>query len=563
MNRIDWIILFCTLSFIVIYGVWKTRHAGREMEGFLVGNRQMQWWVVGLSIMATQASAITFLSTPGQAYEDGMRFLQFYFGLPIAMIILSVAVIPIYYKLKIYTAYEYLESRFDLKTRTLTALLFLIQRGLAAGLTLYAPAIILSTILGWDLSKIIGIIGALVVIYVTVGGSAAVSQTHKQQMAVIWFGMLSAFVVLLLKLPDGITFSKAVTIAQTAGKMNILDFKFDLSTRYNVWSGIIGGTFLFLSYFGTDQSQVGRYLSGLSEKEAKMGLLMNGILKIPMQFIILFIGVMVYVFFQFYPSPLHFNKQNVAEVNQSNYAAPYQKTASDLLELQTEKRNLLLQLTNPTPPTNWEQRLTTLTNQENFLRSKAKEYIIQANPKADTEDTDYVFISFILQFLPHGLIGLLIAVIFSAAMSSISAEINALASTLMIDIYKRSLVKDKSPAHYLLMSKVFTVLWGVLALCFAMLASLFENLIEAVNIVGSIFYGTILGIFLVGFFMKQIKGNAVFIAALIAEILVINIFILDRIGIMKIAYLWLNMIGCLLVIVLSSFIQQLLPKEEN
>ncbi|MBP7273087.1 MAG: sodium:solute symporter, partial [Saprospiraceae bacterium] len=295
MNRIDWIILFCTLSFIVIYGVWKTRHAGREMEGFLVGNRQMQWWVVGLSIMATQASAITFLSTPGQAYEDGMRFLQFYFGLPIAMIILSVAVIPIYYKLKIYTAYEYLESRFDLKTRTLTALLFLIQRGLAAGLTLYAPAIILSTILGWDLSKIIGIIGALVVIYVTVGGSAAVSQTHKQQMAVIWFGMLSAFVVLLLKLPDGITFSKAVTIAQTAGKMNILDFKFDLSTRYNVWSGIIGGTFLFLSYFGTDQSQVGRYLSGVSEKVAKMGFVMNGILKIPMHFIILVIGVMVHV----------------------------------------------------------------------------------------------------------------------------------------------------------------------------------------------------------------------------------------------------------------------------
>ena len=551
MQQIDWFILIGTLLFIVLYGTYKSR-GSKNVTQYLKGGSDSRWWTIGLSVMATQASAITFLSTPGQAFDSGMGFVQFYFGLPIAMVIICLVFIPIYHRLKVFTAYEYLETRFDIKTRTLTAILFLIQRGLAAGITIFAPAIILSAVLGWNLVMLNIFIGVLVIIYTVSGGTKAVSVTQKQQMGIIFGGMFLAFLLILNYLPLDITFSKALEIAGASGKMEILDFSFDFNNKYTFWSGIIGGSFLALSYFGTDQSQVQRYLSGKSIKEMQMGLIFNGLLKIPMQFFILLVGVMVFVFYQFNSSPLHFNPSAVNDVLNSRYAGQYQ-------ELQNKKNTLELaikeQQLNYAVLDNQGQKqsalldIKALQQQENQLRIASKELIKKANPKAETNDKDYVFIHFILNNLPRGLIGLLLAVILSAAMSSTASELNALGSTTTIDLYRRN-IKGRSNKHYLRASKGFTMLWGVIAIGVACVANLFENLIELVNIIGSIFYGNVLGIFLLAFFITYVKSRAVFIAAISTQIIIVYIWWIDLMP-----YLWLNVVGACLVITIALLIQ--------
>lgn len=554
MQQIDWIILVITLLFIVIYGVWKTKGSTGNVKDYILGNNETPWWTVGLSVMATQASAITFLSTPGQAYHDGMGFVQFYFGLPIAMVVISMTFIPIYHKLKVFTAYEYLEERFDLKTRSLASILFLVQRGLGTGITIYAPSIILSSILGWNLTQLNIIIGSLVIIYTFSGGTKAVNVTQKHQMFVIMFGMIATFFLILHLLPNDMTFGNALHIAGANDKMKIVDFSFDPETRYTFWSGITGGFFLALSYFGTDQSQVGRYLSGKSIKESQMGLIMNGFLKVPMQFFILLIGVMVFVFFQFNPVPLNFNPNNKVVIEKSIYKEEYHDLEKQLADLSEEKKefNLLYidhlnqNYDNPI----LRKKLTALSYKENDLRDQAKELISKADAKAETNDKDYVFINFILNYLPKGLIGLLLAVILSAAMSSTASGLTALASTTAIDIYKRNLKEEKSDKHYVNATRVFTVFWGIVAILFACIGTLFENLIQLVNIIGSIFYGTVLGIFLVGFYIKYIRAKAIFWGAIITQLLIFYIFYLDIVS-----FLWLNFIGALLTIIIAIVLQ--------
>ena len=503
--------------------------------------------------MATQASAITFLSTPGQAFHDGMGFVQFYFGVPIAMVVICLVFIPLYHRLKVYTAYEFLENRFDLKTRSLTAMLFLIQRGLAAGITIYAPAIILSAVLGWNLNLLIVIIGILVIIYTVSGGTKAVSITQKHQMAVIFTGMFVAFFIIVSKLPADITFTKALDIAGASGKMDILDFSFDFNNRYTFWSGIIGGTFLALSYFGTDQSQVQRYLSGKSIKEMQMGLIFNGLLKVPMQFFILLVGVMVFVFYQFNASPVSFNPDASKTVLSSSYAQEYQTIEAEQAVIFNDKQELI-KLYTETQDEKYSELINAANKKDRENREAAKVIIKKASDEkklsVETNDKDYVFIHFILNNLPRGLIGLLLAVILSAAMSSTASELNALSSTTTMDLYKRSIVKDKDDTHYLKASKWFTFGWGVLAILIACIAYLADNLIQLVNIIGSIFYGNVLGIFLLAFFFKYVKANAVFIAALITQAIVIIGWWYDWMP-----YLWLNLFGCALVVLIAYFIQ--------
>ena len=560
MQQIDWIVLSLTLLFIVFYGVYKTQ-GSKNIEDYILGNKQTPWWTVGLSVMATQASAITFLSTPGQAYHDGMGFVQFYFGLPLAMVVICVTFIPIYSRLKVFTAYEFLESRFDLKTRSLASILFMIQRGLGTGLTIYAPSIILSTLLGWNLTLLNIIIGILVIIYTFSGGTKAVNVTHKQQMFVIMSGMLITFFLILHLLPNEMTFSNALHIAGANEKMNIVDFSFDPEVRYTFWSGIAGGFFLSLAYFGTDQSQVGRYLSGKSVRESQMGLIMNGFLKVPMQFFILLIGIMVFVFFQFNDVPLNFNPVNKAIVEKSTYAEKYHDLENQLKNLSEEKKefNLLYidhlnqNYDNPI----LRRKLVALSGKEKDLRDQAKELISKADKKAETNDKDYVFIYFILNYLPKGLIGLLLAVILSAAMSSSASGLNALASTTAVDIYRRNLKTPKSDKHFVNATKYFTLLWGVVAILFACVGTLFENLIQLVNIVGSIFYGTVLGIFLVGFYIKFIKAHAIFYSALVSQALIFYIFYLD-----VVSFLWLNFIGALLTVFISYVVQVLISAKD-
>ncbi|SDH08996.1 transporter, SSS family [Flavobacterium omnivorum] len=562
MQLFDWVILIVTLLFIVIYGAWKTK-GSKNVEDFILGNNETPWHVVGLSVMATQASAITFLSTPGQAYHDGMGFVQFYFGLPIAMVVICVTFIPLYHKYKVYTAYEYLEKRFDLKTRSLAAILFLFQRGLGTGLTIYAPAIILSAILGWNLTYMNIVIGVLVIIYTFSGGTKAVNVTQKQQMFVIMSGMFITFFLILHYLPNDMTFTSALHIAGANDKMNIVNFSFDPEEKYTFWSGITGGFFLALAYFGTDQSQVGRYLSGRSVRESQMGLIMNGFLKVPMQFFILLTGVMVFVFFQFNPVPLNFNPNNKAMIEKSAYKGEYNALEQKLDDLSEDKKviNLLYidQLNQDYDNPILRKELVALSNKEKDLRDRAKEIILKADSNSETNDKDYVFFHFILNYLPKGLIGLLLAVIISAAMSSTASGLNALASTTAIDIYKRNIKGEKSERHYLYATKFFTLLWGIIAILFACIGTLFENLIQLVNIIGSIFYGTVLGIFLVGFYIKQVQSKAIFYSAVLSQITIFIIYYyaiyIFPSGEEKLGYLWLNFIGAMLTIVISLLLQ--------
>ncbi|WP_426745145.1 sodium:solute symporter [Myxococcus faecalis] len=557
MTLLDWGVLVGTIVFIVSWGLWKSR-GSKSTEEYLRGTRELKWPTIGLAVMATQASAITFLSVPGQAYEDGMRFVQFYFGLPFAMILISAVFVPIYYRLNVITAYQYLESRFDLKTRLFGAFLFLVQRGLAAGITIYAPSIILSTILGWALEPTVVAMGALVILYTVTGGSTAVSQTQKQQMVVMMGGMVVAALVILWRLPSHVSFGDAVDVAGAFGRMNVVSFDFNVQDRYNFWSGLTGGFFLALSYFGTDQSQVGRYLTGRSITESRLGLLFNGVLKIPMQFLILFVGILVFVFYQFSTPPLLFNETLGERMRGSGQAAEYAALETKWEEVQSSKRAQVeryLSAEDEASRTGVREALRAAAGEASQVRKDAKALVTRALPGAETKDSDYIFISFVKRWLPSGLFGLLIAVILSAAMSSIASELTALGATTTVDFYRRVFRPEASDRHVLIASKLFTVFWGLVAVGFATFASLLDNLIQAVNILGSIFYGTVLGIFLVAFFLKFVRGHAVFAAAVISQATVIGLFMLSDIG-----YLWYNVIGCALVVALSLVAQSVLPR---
>jgi SSS family transporter len=560
MNALDWVVLAGTLTFIISYGVWRARLAATS-EHYLRGGNEDRWHTIGLSVMATQASAITFLSTPGQGYEDGLRFVQFYLGLPIAMVVLSAVVVPRYYGLRVFTAYEFLESRFDLKTRQLAAFLFLIQRGLSAGITLYAPSIILSKVLGWPLNLTTVTIGGVVILYTVAGGTRAVSQTQKQQMAVMLGGLVVAFLWVVWRLPPGVSFGDALHIAGAMGRTKAVDFSFDPSTRYTFWSGITGGLFLQMSYFGTDQSQVQRYLSGRSITESRLGLLFNGLFKVPMQFLILLTGVMVFVFHQFDRPPLFFNQSEWQRVDAT--AGAVEKQRLEQADAAAFERKLAAVKEFDAARTAADEprldraraQLQQRAAESAALRQQARALVQREIPRATKKDSDYVFLSFVLDKLPQGLVGLLLAVILCAAMSSSSGEITALASTTVVDFYMRSWKRNMADRHYVLAARLFTVLWGGLALTFAAFASLFDNLIQAVNIVGSLFYGTILGVFLVGFFTRRIRGTPVFLAALVSEAVVIALFRLSDIG-----FLWYNVIACATVAALALMLDLLLPR---
>ncbi len=554
MRSLDWVVLIISLVFIVAYGLWKGR-GSKNIQGYLLADRQMRWFPILLSIMATQASAITFLSAPGQAYVDGVRFVQFYLGLPLAMIVLSITAIPLYHKLKIYTAYEFLEDRFDLKTRSLAALLFLTQRRLAAGLTIYAPSLILSVLLGWNLYLTNFIIGSLVIIYTTSGGTKAVNWTHFQQMMIITAGIIIAFMVILKLLLNDISFLHIMKTAGKMGRLNALDFTFDLSNRYTFWSGIIGGFFLQLSYFGTDQSQVQRYLTGKSITQSRLALLMNGIVKIPMQFSILFMGALLFIFYQFQTPHIFFNSVEVKSIQNSEYKNDFKALEQQYQEIAYLKRQEVKKLVKAFETENQflinssNQKIEQLQNRAEVIRNEAISLMQENNPKMDPSDTNYIFLSFVLQFMPMGLIGLILAMIFAASMSSTASELNALASTTVVDIYRRVIKKDASEGHYLVISKLVTFIWGLYAILLAESVSRLGSLIEAVNIVGSLFYSTILGIFLVGFYIKSIRGTATFLAAIVSEIIVLACFFLTGIS-----FLWYNVVGCLSVIMFSIMI---------
>jgi SSS family transporter len=557
VTPLDWLILIGTLAAIVGYGLWKGR-AVCTADVYLRGGGDMKWYTIGLSIMATQASAITFLSTPGQAYEDGMGFIQFYFGLPLAMVLLSATIVPIYYRLRVTTAYEYLEQRFDRKTRQLTAFLFLLQRGLGTGLAIYAPAIVLSSVLQWPLHLTNLLIGALVIVYTVSGGTRAVSKTQTYQMVVMLGGMALALWFVLRALPPQVSFSDALHIAGSLGRMKIVDFSPRMDSRYTFLSGMTGGLFVALAYFGTDQTQVQRYLSGSSLSESRLGLLFNGLVKVPMQFFILLVGLMVLVFYQFHQPPVFFNGAELARARATPQAAELHRIEGAYAEAFTAKRRQIDQLLgalhsgDAAGQAAARAALSGTEAQVKQLRDQAKQAISRARPGAESKDADYIFITFVKEHFPAGLVGLFIAVIFCAAMSATASALSALGSTTVIDFYKRSLRPHASDRHYLIAAKLFTVLWGVLAMLFATFASLLDNLIQAVNILGSIFYGPTLGVFLVGFFLPRVRGTAVFTALVGGQILVILAYALTPIG-----FLWYNVIGCVVVVALALLLTAL------
>jgi solute:Na+ symporter, SSS family len=560
MRTLDWVVLTATLLSIVLYGLYKGR-GSRSLKGYLLADRKLPWYAVALSIMATQASAITFTSTPGQAYADGMRFVQFYFGLPIAMVILSITAVPIFHKLGVYTAYEYLEHRFDLKTRTLTSFIFLIQRGLGVGITIYAPSLILSVMLGWDIRLTSTLIGGTIIVYTTSGGVKAVNWTHFEQMLIILFGMVAAFVMTIVLLPKGVGFVDALNVAGSLGKLNAIDFSFDLRNRYTFWSGLIGGLFVALAYFGTDQSQVQRYLTGASVAQSRMGLLFNGLAKVPMQFFILLIGAMVFAFFQFEHPPLFFNPVEVAKIKQGAYAGQYEsieRRYEGALDRKTSvAREYIDAKKRGTSETIGETRIRLIaaSQEAENIRSEGIK-VLQANdPATDPSDTNYIFLTFVIHYLPMGFVGLLFACIFAATMSSTSGELSALATCSVVDVYKRLLRKEGDEKHYLRVSRLSMALWGVYAIIFAQYASRLGSLIEAVNILGSLFYGTMLAIFLIAFYLKWIGGTSTFWAAFAGEIVVLSCYLFTNVP-----WLWYNVIGCGVVLAVASTLEVIFKK---
>jgi solute:Na+ symporter, SSS family len=556
MNIIDWWVLGITLLCIVLYGLWKSRGA-KNIEGYLLADQELPWYQVGLSVMATQASAITFISLPGQAFSDGMGFVQLYFGLPIATVILCKTFIPIFRSLNVYTAYEYLENRFDSKTRSLTAFLFLLQRGLSTGITIYAPSIILSTILDIHITYTTLFTGGIVISYIVYGGTKAVAYTQMFQMAIIFSGLFVAAFMVVHLLPEHVGFIDSLHIAGKMDKLNPINLSFDIKDPYNIWSGLIGGFFLQLSYLGTDQSQVGRYLTGKSVKESRLGLVMNSLIKIPMQFSILLIGILVFVFYQFNTPPLFFNKTEVNRIEESNYKQDYQLLETEHNLIYEQKKLHATELLTAIK-SNSEDGIQVAQNHlleddslAKNVKHKAAVLMTTNDLLSDTNDTNYVFLSFVTKYLPVGLVGLLIAIILLASMGSTASGINSLASTSVIDFYKRFVNKAAAPQKYLDASRWATAAWGVFCVLVALYASNMGNLIEAVNKLGSLFYGNILGIFLVAFYLKNVKGNAVFYAAIITEIIVVAIWMNDLM-----AYLWLNALGCILLIALAWIFQE-------
>jgi len=561
MSYIDWAVLLTTILAIVGYGVYKSRGA-QSMQAYLLGNQSLPWYTVCLSVMATQASAITFLSAPGLAYTSGMSFVQFYFGLPLAMIVLCIAFVPIFHRLKVFTAYEYLEQRFDLNTRALTAFLFLVQRGLSTGITIYAPSIILSTILNIDTTITTLFIGGLVVFYTVYGGTKAVSYTQLLQMSIIFCGMFAAGIMVVHLLPGNVGFEKAISIAGKMGRTNAIDFNFDWKNPYNVWSGIIGGFFLQLSYFGTDQSQVGRYLSGASVGQSRLALLMNGLVKIPMQFLILLIGVLVFTFYQYNKAPLFFNSYELNKLEKSEYKAELNKIKVDYNQafatkkVEVEKLDKALDANDQSKIDIQRTAVKKADEETKAIRKNLTDLMTKNDEKANVNDNNYIFLSFVTQYLPKGLIGLLIAIIFLASMGSTASALNSLASTSVVDIYKRLINKEASDKEYVKASRWSTVIWGVVCIIMALFASKIGNLLEAVNILGSFIYGTILGVFVVAFYVKSVKGKAVFFAAVLAEIIVCILGFNE-----VVAYLWLNVIGCLLVVFFALIVQSLMGRK--
>lgn len=570
MSKLDWIVLIVTLLGIIAYGLYKSR-TSKSLEGYFLSNRSMPWYLVLLSIMGTQASAITFLSAPGQAFTDGMRFVQYYFGLPIAMVILSISFVPLFHKLKVFTAYEFLENRFDIKTRIFTSSLFLISRGLSTGISIYAPSIILSSLLGWDIFYTNIVMGGLLIIYTVSGGAKAVAYTQQLQMLIIFIGMFVAGYLIVHYLPAGVCFTDALRVSGASGKLNVIttgftEKGFDWKDRYNIISGVIGGFFLALSYFGTDQSQVGRYLTAKDSKESKIGLLMNGLVKVPMQFLILLLGAMLFTFYQFNPAPIFFNKSVAEKAATTSYKDSLQLIESHYnnQQIQQEKWSRAFVI-----PGNNALK-DSLRNGTMQMASTQKEYktiLKKALPNADTNDTNYIFLRFVVDFLPKGLVGLLIAIIFLAAWGSIAAALNALASCTMIDFHVRFREKaydskniEQCASEYKI-SKYYTLGWGIFSIITAEFATGMGSLIEAVNVLGSLFYGVILGIFLVAFYMKKIQANAVFWAAVLGELIVISFFFLDKYEIIGLGFLWLNVVGAVAVVVLSQALHYLLPKQ--
>lgn len=566
MSQLDWIILVLTLTGIITYGLYKSK-TSRNLDGYFLSNRSMPWYLVLLSIMGTQASAITFLSAPGQAFTDGMRFVQYYFGLPIAMVVLCITFVPIFHRLKVYTAYEYLEQRFDIKTRTFTSLLFLVSRGLSTGISIYAPSIILSSLMGWDIFWTNIVMGGLLIIYTVSGGARAVAYTQQLQLIIIFVGMFLAGYMIVRLLPANMGFWDALQISGAAGKMNVIttgitDTGFDWKDRYNLISGTIGGFFLALSYFGTDQSQVGRYLTAKNLTESRMGLLMNGLVKVPMQFFILMLGVLLFTFYQFQQAPIFYNQsvetralQTPAKEQLMQLSAQYEQKRQALASATLEKMHANEQVSSDLVKPYAEEMQT--------LQKQYKARIKEAVPDADTNDTNYIFLRFVIDHLPVGLVGLLIAIIFLAAWGSIAAALNSLASCTMVDFYLRFKKQTTNPANdesQYRMSKWLTFFWGVFCVITAEFANGMGSLIEAVNILGSLFYGVILGIFLVAFYLKKVQGNAVFWAAVIGELLVIACFLMDRYNIIGLGFLWLNVVGAIAVVILALILQPLLRK---
>jgi len=561
MSTIDWIVLFFTLLLIVVYGIYKSRGI-KNIDGYIVGDRELPWYNVGFSVMATQASAITFLSAPGLAYSSGMSFAQFYFGLPLAMIVLCITFVPIFHRLRVYTAYEFLERRFDVNTRVLTALLFLVQRGVSTGITIFAPSIILSSILHLDVTYTTLIIGTMVIFYTVWGGTKAVSYSQLLQMAIIFVALLAAGVMVVHYLPTDIGFKEALHIAGKSGKTNAIDWSFDLDNQYTVWTGLIGGFFLQLSYFGTDQSQVGRYLTGSSIRDSRLGLLMNGLLKVPMQFCILLIGILVFAYYQFHTPPLFFNNVEIAKIENSRYNDEYTSIMQRHEAIGQEKKEWVETLVSAIKADDSKmidasrKALQEKSGQDQLLRKEVEALLQKNNPDVELNDNNYIFLSFVTSTFPTGLIGLLIAIIFLASMGATASAINSLSSTTVVDIYKRFINKKGSDRGYLNASRFFTMVWGIITLAVALYASQLGNLLEAVNILGSLFYGTILGIFLVAFYVKRIGGKAVFWAAILSEAIVFGIWNADIM-----AYLWLNLVGCVCVIAFGLILQQIFKSK--
>lgn len=564
MSKTDWIVLVVTLVAIITYGLYKSR-TSKNLEGYFLSDRTMPWYLVLLSIMGTQASAITFLSAPGQAFTDGMRFVQYYFGLPLAMIILCITFVPLFNKLKLFTAYEFLEKRFDLKTRTFTSFLFLLSRGLSTGISIYAPSIILSSLMGWDIFWTNIVMGGMLIIYTVTGGAKAVAYTQQLQLLIIFGGMFVAGYLIVDYLPEGVGFSEALKVSGATGKLNVIttgitDHGFDWKDRYNLISGVIGGFFLALSYFGTDQSQVGRYLTAKNTTESRVGLLMNGLVKVPMQFLILLLGALLFTFYQFNPSPVFFNKAVEEKAMQTSYkdelAGLKNEFNTHQLKQQEWSKLYAIEMNEL-----YKDSITIGAKKLVTIQDKYKKVLAKASPGSDTNDTNYIFLRFVVDYLPKGLVGLLIAIIFLAAWGSIAAALNSLASCTMIDFHQRlkGIESDNSnlvqSAREYKQSRYYTLAWGIFCIITAEFASGMGSLIEAVNVLGSLFYGVILGIFLVAFYLKQVKANAVFAAAILGECVVIACFLLDKYNIIGLGFLWLNVVGALVVVLLSVLFQ--------